>query len=208
MSTPLHELLRADARSHGLAKDEDLIRSVLHEFRCGARSTSEFQQQPTLIPERALTGGELRALERVGMLPDECALADASCARQKSLYSFFTTYQSGYSAKDVAAMLGVTPSRIRQRVRERTLAALTGCGEMRFPSLQFEGGSEIPGLREVLPSLSPEIKVLELLSWLATPAAELGDKGRPRSPREYLLETGDVSPVIELGRALRRGEAS
>lgn len=207
MHTPLHQVLEGEPAPAVEPSDEVYVQSALNAFRHGGRSG--FRQQPTLTPERALTAGELDALARVGLRSDAQVQADAEGARQEALYVFFRAYQTALPTGEVAALLGVNASRVRQRVKERTLLALVNAGEMRFPAMQFHGGHEVPGLREVLPTLPEGLKPLEVLSWFALPTVELAaEDDKPRSPRDYLLATGETEPVIELGKALRRGEAA
>ncbi len=209
MSTSLLRMLDAEPGPVSEPSDEDYIRSALAEFRRGNQSRGEFRQQSSVAPEKALTAGELRALERIGLGPNAEVPAQAERARQQALHVFFHAYQTALPTIEVATMLGVNASRIRQRVKERTLLAMVDAGEIRFPSMQFHDGRELPGLRELLPTLPPNIKTLEALSWFATPSVELAqDGGEPQAPRDYLLATGEVSPVIELARMLDRGETA
>jgi len=93
-------------------------------------------------------------------------------------------------------MLGVNPSRIRQRVRERSLIPLTDGAETRFPAAWFEGEHEVPGLRVGLPALPSDLRPLEALSWWLTPTHDLADASdTPRSPRAYLLAEGNGPAV-------------
>lgn len=209
MSTPLHELLSSESGPASDLNDHDYLQFLVQEFRRNSRSQAELRQQPTVAAERALTAGELAALDRVGLVADESMRRDADRARKESAYVFFRALQTSLSTAEVADLLNVNASRIRQRVKERTLLALTDAGDHRFPSLLFHKGREVPGLREVLPALPADIKPFEVMAWLATPNIELGenDEDHP-APRDYLLATGDTAPVIALARALRRGEAS
>lgn len=187
--------------------DAEYVQSALREFRERV-SPGQFRQQPTLTPERALTAGELRALQRVGLAPTSETAPRAERARKNALFSFFEAYQSAHTANEVATMLGVNASRVRQRVKEHSLIALTDAGEMRFPALQFERNKELPGLREVLRAMPQDIKAMEVLAWLTTPTRELAEGESARTPRDFLLETGDVHAVVELAKALQCGEAS
>jgi excisionase family DNA binding protein len=208
MPTNLAELLQAAPSSADGVSDRDFIESAYREFVV-RRSPGEFRQQATVAPERTLTTGELRALRRVGLATDEHTQRDAEQARKASLHAWFHLFRSALSTTQAAELLAVHVSRIRQRIKERTLLALEDGGELRVPALQFEDSMEVPGLRKVLPVVPIEVKPLDVLSWFATPTAELEDTdGRPRSPREFLLETGDVEPVIVLAKALGSGEAA
>jgi hypothetical protein len=207
MNTPLTELAGCVAEpSAAPVSDRDYIEAAFQQF---ARRPSAFRQLSTLAPERALTAGEFDALRRVGLAPDTDTARDADRARQDALRAWFQVYRSAMRTQDVARMLGVHPSRIRQRLKDRTLIALDDAGELRIPALLFEDGSELPGLRRVLPAVPADIRPLEVLSWLATPTQELQDADDlPRSPRDFLLATGDADRVIALAEALGSGEAA
>ena len=209
MPTQLMQLLASSGAQRADVSDEEYVHSALKEFRRNSHTRSEFRQRATLEPERAFTAGEVRALSRVGLQRSERLRGDAERARREALAVFFTAFHTALSTAEAAALLGVNASRVRQRVKERTLLALNDASELRFPSIQFFKGKELPGLRSVLPALPEQVKAIEALSWLATPTAELADDGaEPRSPRDYLLATGETAPVIELARALKRGETA
>lgn len=192
-----------------LIDDAAYIQAALTEFRDLGHGPGAFRQRATLAPDRALTAGERRALAAVGMMPDASTRADAERARREALYVFFHVFQTALSTAAAAALLQVNPSRVRQRVAERTLLVLNNAGELRFPAAQFHGQAEVPGLRQVLPALPHDLKPLEALSWLTTPTDELpGSDGMPQSPREYLLSTGDADTVAALAQTLKRGEAA
>ena len=145
------------------------------------------------------------------MLPDARTTADADAARAEALNVFFHIFESALPTTEAARMLERNPSRIRQRIREGSLLALETDGEMRLPALQFHRGAEIPGLGQVLRALPRGIGTLEALSWLTTPIPDLadpaGDDDGPRSPRDYLLQTGDAATVVRIAQGLARGEA-
>jgi hypothetical protein len=164
----------------------------------------------SLAPEHALTASELHALKRVGFaLNGKKARVDADRARQELLQFVLHTWHTALPTRRVADLLGVSTSTVRQRARTRTLLALRGAGGMRFPAVQFCNRGEVPGLRKVLPTLSADVKMMEVLHWLVATTMELADdQGCARSPRDYLMATGDAQSVIELALSLRRGEAA
>ena len=203
----LHTPTGKRARPFGLS-DEDYVHAALDSFLGRAVSPGQFRQQATLDPQHALSANEQEALSAVGMMPDDRTEADAEAARQESLNVFFHVFQSALPSAEAAKRLGKDPSRIRQRVREGSLLALMSGGEMRLPALQFHENAEIPGLGQVLRALPKGIDTLEALSWLANPTPDLPDAlGEPSSPREYLLRTGDVAPVVAIAEGLARGQA-
>lgn len=206
-ATLLHRPAKERIRRNDLS-DEDYVHAALESFLGRAVSPGQFRQQSTLDPARALSSDEREVLGAVGMMPDDRTEADAEAARQESLNVFFRVLQSALTTAEAARQLGKDPSRIRQRVREGSLLALVSGGEMRLPALQFHKNAEIPGLGQVLRALPKGIDTLEVLSWLTTPTPDLPDaQHEPSSPREYLLRSGDVAPVITIAEGLARGQA-
>ncbi len=103
----------------------------------------------------------------------------------------------------VAVMLGHDVASIRQRLREGSLVALAAGGTMRVPALQFHQGVEVPGLARVLRALPARLGPLDVLLWLDTPApCWAGADGQPRSPRDYLVQTGMAESVVAAAQRL------
>ncbi|MGR3633212.1 MAG: hypothetical protein ACU0A8_14015 [Limimaricola soesokkakensis] len=106
--------------------------------------------------------------------------------------------------KAAAARLGVNDSRLRQRIKARTLYALRqpgGRGWM-VPAFQFLGDAELPGLAQVLPVIREDIHPVELESFLTTPQPDLEDAdGAAMRPVDWLAQGRDPGAV----RALATG---
>lgn len=106
----------------------------------------------------------------------------------------------------VAARLARDISRVRQRVRERTLWALAGDSGVRLPRVQFDDdGSEIAGMGSVLRALPGDLHPVSVFRWLTTPVADLTapDEGDvPLSPRDWLRSGGGPDAAIEVARDL------
>jgi hypothetical protein len=105
---------------------------------------------------------------------------------------------------EVANALKVSATRIRQRAGERTLYAIRDGGEWRFPRWQFdpEAGREIPGLAEVLPSLSPRLHPIAVYRFLTEPSPDLELDDQPVSPISWLATGGDPGPIADIAAAL------
>jgi hypothetical protein len=207
---PRHPLLQAinvpRQAASPAASDLDYIRAAAATF---ASRNHDFTP-PSLAPDRALTEGELEALHRVGLLLGPTTQQCAARARRQSAHVFFDLFVTGLTVADVAVMLGVSTSTIRQRIRNRTFLKLSAGREYRLPALQFHENHELPGLREILRAFPQAISTIEALSWLVTPNVDLlGEEmlpaapRQPVSPRDYLLETGNDTKVIRLAGSLR-----
>jgi excisionase family DNA binding protein len=200
----LADLLNCSPSTTESLSDRDYIEMAYREF---VAQLPPEKFHPTETPKPTLPAGELYALQCVGLAIDEQANCDAAQARKVAREVWFHVFRSALSTGQVAEMLGVGVSRIRQRIRERTLLALKNGREVRVPGVQFEAGVDVPGLRRVLPNIPVGIKPLEVLSWLVTPTSDLEDTtGRPRSPREYLLDSGDAETVLALVDGLHSGD--
>jgi hypothetical protein len=102
----------------------------------------------------------------------------------------------------VAARLGVTRARIRQRAAERTLLAIREDDEWRFPRAQFDEGAPIRGLPAVSLALPPDLHPVAVWTFLREPTTELTVGDRPSSPLEWLRSGGSPDPVAAIAREL------
>lgn len=98
----------------------------------------------------------------------------------------------------VASMLGIDPSRVRHRITDGALYAITAGHGRLLPAWQFESGHVIPGVRQVLAALPDDMHPLEVAGWMTTPAPDLEVAGTPLSPRAWLAAGGVVQAVIDL----------
>lgn len=181
----------------------DWIRAAYDTFVHG-RPAGSVVQPRSLDAASSLSAGETGALRAVGFLPGRRTAAKADAARQRLAHTFFEILDASTTTGEVARLLDVDPSRIRQRVRARTLYAFDANGEHRIPLVQFEHGAEVPGLTHVVPALPDDVTPVEFVRWFTSPSSELGDpdaKHHP-SPREWLLATGDAKPVLRLVASL------
>lgn len=101
-----------------------------------------------------------------------------------------------------AKYLKVDTSRIRQRLRERSLYGIAYDGEKRLPRFQFERRKVIPGLADVLVELPARLGPLDVAEWFLSPNPdlELEERTAPISPREWLLSGRPVQSVVVLAR--------
>ncbi|MBK6728296.1 MAG: hypothetical protein IPG63_13730 [Xanthomonadales bacterium] len=154
--------------------------------------------------ESALPEAEARALAAVGMRTTLRTRQAAANARGRYAATFLDLFQKADTPAELAETLGLDPSRIRQRIREGTLLAVELNGEKRVPQFQFERGVEVPGLPKVLATVGDKVSPLAFAMWFLTPTPDLrsGAGGGAVSPRDWLLRTGDVDPVLALAEGL------
>jgi hypothetical protein len=112
--------------------------------------------------------------------------------------------EESLSAADAAKLLRVDVSRIRQRLRERSLFGLEYEGSWRLPRFQFERRLVIPGLPQVLKALPNDLFPLDVVDWFVLPDSDLqlDDDVAPLSPREWLISGRPVEAVVAVAREL------
>jgi hypothetical protein len=112
--------------------------------------------------------------------------------------------ETSLTAADAARLLRVDVSRVRQRLRERSLFGVEYEGEWRLPRFQFERNHVLPGLAEVVASVPSDANALEVAEWFLSPDPDLEIEGRaePLSPREWLLRGMPPERLVKLARQL------
>ena len=149
----------------------------------------------------SLSETEHSVLERVGLSTEypQGAVLDP---REQSIAEYMALLETSLSTADVARALEVDPSRVRQRLRERSLYGLDYDGEKRLPRFQFHGRRVLPGLREVLAALPEQLNPLDVAQWFLAPNAdlEIDSENLPLSPRAWLLRGEPVTRVAQLAK--------
>jgi hypothetical protein len=152
----------------------------------------------------ALSAGELEALEGVGLSTEPWPADRADDPLSQSIVDYMAVVDTSLTAAEAAQLLGVDVSRIRQRLRQRSLFGVDYEGEWRLPRFQFERNKPLPGLGEVLAALPAELNALEIAEWILTPNPDLevDRQARVLSPREWLLRGLPSRRLAELARNL------
>jgi hypothetical protein len=149
----------------------------------------------------ALTAGEAATLQTV-QLPT--AAWTAEVARDPLMHSitdYMALLDTSWTTSEAADLLKVDVSRIRQRLRERSLYGIDYDGERRLPRFQFERQQVLPGLRDVLAALPEALNPLDVAEWFLSPNPDLElGTGTPVSPRDWLLRGEPVNAVVALAR--------
>ena len=164
------------------------------------------------IPGRAaqtdLPAAEQAALRGVGAFKDDTPIHVDSDPLIKSHAQYMALLEESLSAAQAAKLLGVDVSRIRQRLRDRSLFGVEHEheGTWRLPRFQFERRLVIPGLARVLKALPEDLFPLDVVDWfvLADADLQLESDAAPLSPREWLVSGRPVDAVVALARDLTR----
>jgi hypothetical protein len=126
----------------------------------------------------ALSVGEARALHAVGLSSAPWKGGVDQDPLMLSITDYMALLETSYTTKEVARLLKVDASRVRQRLRERSLLGIDYAGEKRLPRFQFEGRMVLPGLRDILAVLPEELTPLDVAEWFLSdnPDLEPGDE--------------------------------
>ncbi|MET0917014.1 MAG: hypothetical protein ABWY07_01120 [Burkholderiales bacterium] len=188
---------------------EPTAAALRKQFRASARAlmvNRPLREVATAATEPAalLSKAELEAIEQVGLSINPWTGDVAEDPLTKTIVDYMALIETSLSTAQAAAMLGVDVSRIRQRLRERSLFGLEYEGEWRLPRFQFERKKALPNLAVVLAALQAELNPLDVATWFLEPNIDLdaNDDGTPVSPRAWLLKGASPSTVAQLARQL------
>lgn len=151
---------------------------------------------------REFTEGESEALYRGGL-----DVSRPSGGSQLALTAtrYAAMLASSLTVAEAAALLGVSDSRIRQRIGNGTLYSVRVGKERRLPRFQFAEGVEVPGVGEVLREIAEDVYPLSVENWFTRPNPDLyldEDEEEPVSPREWLLSGGSPEVLVPVAKEL------
>jgi hypothetical protein len=147
-----------------------------------------------------LTAGEAQALESVGLSLVPSVEGAAPDPLMQSIADYMALLETSYTTSEAAKYLKVDVSRIRQRLRERSLVGIDYDGERRLPRFQFERRQVLPGLREVIAGLPEGLNPLDVAQWFLAPNPDLEEGDQNLSPRDWLVRGRRVDVVAALAR--------
>ena len=176
------------------------VAQVVETFREVRELTTATAESDDPVAE--FSAQERGALERAGasFAPLELGTPDPV---ERMRIAFGALLLDSLSVDQVARRLGRDVSRIRQRMRDRSLWALAGEGGARLPLVQFaDDGSEIPGMGRVLQALPADLHPVSVLRWLTRPKPDLRLPDVPVSPRDWLLAGGQPDEAVALAEDL------
>lgn len=150
----------------------------------------------------AMSAAEIDALRSVGLSTERWRRAGRTDPLAQSIADYMALLDTSLTTAQAAKYLKVDTSRIRQRLRERSLYGIAYDGEKRLPRFQFERRKVIPGLADVLVELPARLGPLDVAEWFLSPNPdlELEERTAPISPREWLLSGRPVQSVVVLAR--------
>jgi len=132
----------------------------------------------------------------VGAWSDDCAANNVTVIAGE----FAQMVTTALSQKEVAALLGVSTSRIRQKIEARELFVVRTSNGRVCPRFQFGPNGTLPGLEIVLRALRADAHPVAVQRFFMDTHGDLESDtlGRPLSPHEWLLTGHPVAAVVDL----------
>ncbi|WP_245831450.1 DNA-binding protein [Mycobacterium terramassiliense] len=173
---------------------------VEHYAVSGTDLAEALQSLPSIRPDAsALSEADAALFDESDFAEDDRAYARVTV---ETLGRVARLINTAYSGGQVAELLGVNESRVRQRRADRTLWAIQDRGGWVFPALQFEDEAgrrgQIRGLDQVLPALPDDLHPVSVAGFLTAPQADLRVDGRSVSPLDWLRSGGDIRLVLSV----------
>jgi len=155
-------------------------------------------------PSSTLSKSELQALQAIDLSTQPWPAERPDDPLSQSIVDYVALVETSLTAAEAARLLGVDVSRIRQRLRQRSLFGVEYEGEWRLPRFQFERKNVLPGLAPVLASFPADVNALDVAEWFLSPNPDLevDDREQLLSPRKWLLRGLPPERVAELARHL------
>jgi hypothetical protein len=190
-------------QAHGIRVAPQLFEEMVEEAVVSLRRS---MYRPDPRPD--LTAAEIAILERGGFDLEPVDLGPEDPLAKTSA-DYAALLKESLPTAAVAELLGVDPSRIRQRLTSSppSLYGIRLESGWVVPTFQLEGNKILPGIGEVIARLDPELHPVSVLRWFLHPNPDLiiekeGEEPRILSPRDWLLYGLPVPLVAELAANL------
>lgn len=157
---------------------------------------------PTL-PSAEMSAAERNAFEALGVDVDDAGPADGD-PMQAGVIALARMIETAMTVTEAAKRLGVTESRIHQRIKAGEIYSFRIDGRRYIPAFQFRDRQLVPNITEVNQALPSSLHPVAVERWYATPNPDLVDNesGTPLSPLQWLEEGRDPAPSGSLADAL------
>lgn len=178
-------------QQHGLrARPPEALNAALKDA-IGRLQTSLFGSARS-----ELTAAEVAMLERAGIDVDEREGSADPVLQYATEYAAILA--TSMTPAEVAKLLGLTPVRVRQMIRQRSLYAIRINSRWHVPIFQFDGNALIPNIGQVTEQLA-ELDPVSVMRWYTTADPELKDgSGNHMTPLEWLKTGRSKQAVIKI----------
>jgi hypothetical protein len=157
------------------------------------------QENLSAAPQTEFTKAELDELQREGI---EMSDAPSAKVATKTAAEYSALILRSLSVAEAADRLHVDPSRIRQRLADRSLYGIKTGRTWRLADFQFTDRGQVPGMGQLLPSFPESLHPLAVQGWFETPLPELELDGEPATPWQWLRSGGDPAALVDIAHDL------
>jgi hypothetical protein len=169
----------------------------------GAQAAVEGLTKESVAPSPPLTGTEASLLDEAGLVENG---DDLPGAFEKSRIAFELLLRQSFTLARAAKVLDVNPSRLRQRLKERTLYGIKEGRSWKVPAFQFDAKRKklVRGIEKVLPRVRASAHPLAVATWFSAPHQDLvvGNNDTPVSPLQWLAGGGSIGIVADLAEEI------
>ncbi|ORI18335.1 hypothetical protein [Rhodococcus sp. 1168] len=144
--------------------------------------------------ELSLSEHDAALLDKSGFVADPAAATAAQLDRDIRMQELI---HRSLSVTDAAERLGVTATRIRQRLADGTLWAFTSGRSRLLPPAQFTTAGGVPHLEKVMPLVAKDLHPLTVQALLTQPQPSLSVKGRQVSMAQWLTDCAGNAQEID-----------
>lgn len=189
-----------------LAEIDTAVAELVAAAAGGAESGGPGGEGPGGGAGGGLTAEEERVLATGGLDASPLRAGEEEPLTRTAL-EYARLLQSSLTVEQAAGLLGVNPSRVRQRLtgHPRTLYGIKEGKAWRVPRFQFAGRKLIPGLAAVIGALPADLHPVTVRRWLTTPHPDLRvDRAEARSvaPLDWLRSGRAPEVVADLARGI------
>jgi excisionase family DNA binding protein len=155
----------------------------------------------TADPSSQLAESDIEQLRAGGMDPS-VALGAYDRVRARTAAQTVALLTSSLTVAEAAKRLGVSPSRVRQMLAERSLLGVKDGGEWHVLELQFQERRLVPNIGAVARAMPAGLALVGIANWLTTPEPDLEIGDTSVSPLEWLSAGGAADRVAALAAEL------
>ena len=151
---------------------------------------------------RGMTEEEQAVLREAGFKLERSAGPDPLA---ETAVKYAAIVKRSLNSDAVSKKLGLSPSRVRQMISDRSLYSFLIGRNRYIPDFQFAGDELVPNIAQVNRALSAEMHPVEVYNWYHLPNVDLfvhDDIDQTVSPLDWLKTGRDVERVVFLANRL------
>ena len=190
--------------------DWELSKEVMRLAERTARLYVERRSAPGSVPEsfqpEALPADEGSILDAAGLDISEAVQRGEADPATEAHEQYLNILSTSMTVKETSVMLGVSPRRVRQMIRERSLATILDNRRYLVPQFQFVDHKLVPEFSSIYSVTPPDVPLILFFRWFTQPSSDLEtpeeDESCDLSPRDWLMKGFDPSPIQRMAKLL------